>query len=188
MPLLPAEPEVFPPDLFADAPACVLEARSWWALQARPRQEKSLARYLHDHQVPHYLPLRKYRRRLGRNVRTSHLPLFPGYLFLLGRHDERLAALASKRVIRALAVASQGELWADLRQVHRLLGSGVPVTPEEQLRPGRAVEICSGPLAGLRGTILRTSSGQRFLVQVNFIQRGASVLVDELDLRVVDTN
>jgi hypothetical protein len=33
-------------------------------------------------------------------------------------------------------------------------------------------------LAGLRGVILKSSSGNRFVVQVNFIQRGASVLVE----------
>ena len=51
-----------------------------------------------------------------------------------------------------------------------------------------AVEIKSAPLAGLRGTILRTASGQRFVIQVNFIQRGASVLIDDFNLvRIADS-
>src|SRR5262245_52238504 len=137
MPLLPAEPEVFPTDLFADDASQALAERAWWVLHTRPRQEKSLARYLLDKQVPYYLPLLKQRRRLGRSVRTSYLPLFPSYLFLFGRRDERLAALSSDRVVRALAVAGQHELWTDLRQVHQLLGMGAPLKPESQLQPGQ---------------------------------------------------
>jgi transcription antitermination factor NusG len=48
------------------------------------------------------------------------------------------------------------------------------------------VEITSGPLAGLRGRILRSASGQRFVVQIDFIQRGASVELDDFTLTRVD--
>jgi transcription antitermination factor NusG len=182
MPVLPAEPEVFPPDLFAETAPERAGGRSWWVLHTRPRQEKSLARYLHDQQVPYYLPQVKQRLRYVRCQRTVYLPLFPGYLFLLAEKEECLTALSSRRVARSLAVAAQDELWRDLRQVHRLIDSGAPLTPEARLRPGQAVEVRGGPLAGLRGTVLRTASGRRLLVQVNFIQSGASLEVDDLDL------
>jgi transcription antitermination factor NusG len=136
-------------------------------------------------EVPFYLPL--IRRRLlmrGRKM-TSHVPLFPGYFFLLGTREERLQALATKRVVNTLIVADQQALWHDLRQVRSLIATGAPITPEDRLAPGVLVEIRSGPLAGLRGTILRTASGRRFVVQVDFIQRGASVLLDDVHLTAV---
>jgi transcriptional antiterminator RfaH len=76
-------------------------------------------------------------------------------------------------------VADQVGLWHDLRQVRQLIASGAPVTREERLTAGTPVEIHEGPLAGLRGTILRGASGRRFVVQVNFIQQGASVLLHD---------
>jgi hypothetical protein len=115
-------------------------------------------------------------------VLTAHLPLFPGYLFLCADRDERLAALASNRVVHALAVHDQERLWDDLRQIDRLLGAGLPVATESRLAPGTPVEITTGPLAGLCGTVVRTASGRRFVVRVDFIQQGASVLLEDCAL------
>ena len=113
---------------------------------------------------------------------SSHVPLFPGYVFLLGTWEERLRALATSRVVRVLEVVNQQGLWHDLKQIRCLLASGVAVNREERLEPGTRVEIRSGPLAGLSGKIVRTASGQRFVVEVDFIRHGASVLLDETTL------
>jgi len=48
------------------------------------------------------------------------------------------------------------------------------------------VEIQSGPLAGLRGKVLRSASGWRFVVTIDFIQQGASVLLDDFNLVCVN--
>ena len=186
MPILPAEPDVFPGELF-DVELSVrserpTQARDWWVLHTRPRQEKSLARRLFAQEVPFYLPTVARRCRVRGRVLTAQVPLFPGYLFLWGDAAERQSALATNRVVRALVVAEQPRLWDDLRQINRLLAAGLPVTPEDRLAPGARVEIAQGPLAGLRGTISRTASGRRFVVQVDFIQRGASVMLDDFAL------
>ena len=118
-----------------------------------------------------------FRRASVRTVLTSHVPLFPGYLFLLGNDRQRIAALEAR--VHSLPVADQESLWQELGQIHQLIESGAPVTPEERLGPGQAVEICSGPLAGMRGTVVRAAAGRRFVVRVDFIQRGASVELDD---------
>jgi transcription antitermination factor NusG len=179
MPLLTAQPNVYPADLFDLARPAGAGDDRWWVVHTRPRQEKALARQLVEHQVAFYLPVIARRLRLkGRNL-TSHIPLFPGYVFLLANADQRVTALSTQRVVHTLPVVDQQLLWRDLRQIHRLIASGAPVTPEDRLAPGSAVEITGGPLAGLKGKILRTASGRRFVVEVDFIQRGASVLLDD---------
>jgi transcriptional antiterminator RfaH len=183
MPILPAEPAVFPETLLDDAVLTTLAGeRSWWALHTKPRQEKGLARNLHERRAPFYLPLVPRRLQIRGRCFTSFVPLFPGYVFLLGSRDDRLMAVATRHVVRALDVPDQDGLWRDLRQVYRLIATGAPVTPEERLGPGSAIEIHSGPLAGLRGVIVRAASGHRFVVEVDFIQRGASVLIDAATL------
>src|SRR5262249_20877393 len=119
-------------------------------------------------------------------VLQAHVPLFAGYLFLLADREERVAALSTRRVVRSLEVRAQDGLWRDLAQVHRLIGSAAPGTPHDRPQPRLTGAVRSGPLVGLRGTILSGKSGRRFVVQVDFIQRGASVMLDDFTLAAVD--
>lgn len=181
MPILAAETDLYPEDLFKAFPRDSAE-RSWLVLHTRPRQEKSLARQLLEQQVPFFLPLVPRRSLIRGKAVTSYLPLFTSYLFVLANPEERIAALATQRVVMTLKVTDQARLWHDLSQVRRLIEVGAPITPEDHLQPGAKVEIRNGPLAGLTGTIIRTASGRRFVVQVDFIQRGASVEIDDFML------
>jgi transcription antitermination factor NusG len=185
MPILPQEPDLYPDGLFSASGAPSEHGLRWWVLHTRPRQEKSLARDLRALAIPSYLPQLQRRTPSRGRVLTSYAPLFPGYLFLLTEAEGRIAALATRRVARALEVTDQEAMWRDLRQVNQLLTSGAPVTPEDRLEPGAIVEIRTGPLAGLRGKILKSASGRRFVVAVDFIQRGASVLLDDFNLACV---
>jgi transcriptional antiterminator RfaH len=180
MPILAAEPALFPPQLF-DA-ATELGGRRWFVLHTRPRQEKSTARDLHVRRMPFFLPLISKRLKIRGRFARSHLPLFSGYLFLLGSAEDEFFARSARRVARCLDVTDQARMWDDLRQIQRLIESGVPMRPEDQLTPGAPVEIRSGPLAGLHGVIVKSATGNRFIVKVDFIQRGASVMLDESDL------
>lgn len=182
MPVLAAELDLYPEQLFADRSSSGLQNRRWWVLHTRARQEKCLARQLRASQVPFYLPLISRSRRLRGRWITSYVPLFSGYVFLLADPGERLLALATRRVVRALPVAGQEKLWADLSQVQGLIALGKPITPEDRLVPGSMVEIRSGPLSGMRGKIVQQASGRRFVVEVDFIQRGASVTLDGFTL------
>ena len=116
----------------------------------------------------------------------SHLPLFPGYVFLHADREQRVTALATGRVVRSLTVPDQTRLWDDLGRLHRLLASCLPVSREDGPAPGTWVVIRSGPLEGLRGKVLEVVSGRRFRVQVDFIQQGASVLLEDCRLEPLD--
>ena len=182
MPILAAEPAFFPACLFDEDLPPESTERSWWVLHTRPRQEKRLAQHLWHRGIPFYVPQISRPVRVRTRIIHSHLPLFPGYVFLLGTREERLVALETGRVVQPLRVTNQEALWHDLAQIQRLIASGAPLTPEGALISGATVEIRSGPLAGLRGTIIQSVSGRRFLVRVDFIQRGASVLLDDIGL------
>lgn len=185
MPLLRMEPNLFPRDLFEETDSPVSEPRLWWVMHTKPRQEKCLAKRLFAAQIPFYLPLLLRRWRLRGRLLKSYIPLFTGYTFVLADRKERLAALTTNRIVRALEVPNQAALWHDLRQIKRLIDTDAPITAEDRLKPGMTVEIRSGPLSGLEGKILRTASGRRFVVAVDFIQKGASVLLENYVLAKV---
>ena len=53
-----------------------------------------------------------------------------------------------------------------------------PLAPEERLSPGTVVEIVRGPLAGLRGKVIKQGKHLRFVVEVHFLQKGARVEIE----------
>jgi hypothetical protein len=186
MPILAEELSLYPEGLLtAESIDLTPGPHQWRVLHTKPRQEKALARELSRLRIPFYLPLAERRQRVAGRWMTSRFPLFNSYVFLYSDPDGYLQTLTTQRVVRGLAVTDQTRLWADLRRLYGLITSGLPVLPEDRLTPGQLVEITSGPLAGLQGRILRTSSGRRFVVEVDFIGRGASVLCEGLTLRAV---
>lgn len=183
MPLLAPEPTLHPETLFETVPS----AGGWWALGTQPRSEKSLARRLRDKDVAYFLPLA--RRRWKRNGRAfnSYLPLFPGYLFVFGGDDDRLAALQTNLVTRTLQVPDQRQLHADLSRVHRLLSAGEPLAAEENFVPGKKVVVTHGPFAEMEGTIVRRDRELRFVVQVELLHRGVSLAIEAWMFRPLDS-
>jgi transcriptional antiterminator RfaH len=175
MPLLSLETFLYPDDLL-DGPRSVDAAGGlWWVLHVKPRAEKALARVCLARRLRFFLPLyRREWRHKDRN-QTSFLPLFPGYLFIRGEDQDRIGALESGLVVSTLTVGDQTRLHEDLRRVHRLVNSNLLLTPEARLQPGDAVEIVRGPLAGLKGVVLRRGKNTRLVVDVSFLQQGASV-------------
>jgi transcription antitermination factor NusG len=176
MPILPAEPDQYPPDLWDREEPTAGAGLRWWCLHTKPRQEKTAARHLRGRQIPHYLPMvvREDRTPGGRKIR-SIIPLFPGYLFLLGDEHHRLEAFKGNHLANVLEVADQEGLTRDLRQIDRLLSSGLAVVPEPTYPVGARVRIATGPLAGLIGRVDRRGKRDQFVAVVEFLGCGAMV-------------
>ena len=177
MPTLRAEKQLFPDDLFTK-PIDPAEERQWWLAHTKPRQEKALARELLTAQLPYYLPCIAQRTKAKNRVQISYLPLFNGYAFLHMNDVQRPIVYSTRRVIKLTPVVEQERLWNELSQITKVLALGTQVTPELTLQPGTPIVIRSGPLMGLSGTIVKSATGDRFVVSVDLIQQGMSVTLD----------
>ncbi|MGE5193848.1 MAG: transcription termination/antitermination protein NusG, partial [Deltaproteobacteria bacterium] len=178
-----AEQDLYPLDLLDRQDWTEHGERQWWALYTLSRREKELMRRLRALEISHYGPTIEKRGRSPQGrIRTSFIPLFTNYVFLYGDASQRYAALATNCVSRDLPVFDGSQLAFDLRRLRQMLVSGVPVMPESKLEPGARVRVCSGPLTGHEGTVLRRRGETRLLVAVRFLQQGASVQIDEHDL------
>ncbi|MEN6404936.1 MAG: transcription termination/antitermination NusG family protein [Thermoguttaceae bacterium] len=185
MPILKEETSLYPETLL-DAAPMDLPDRRWLAIYTKARQEKSLARELLRYRIPFYLPLvRKTNVSQGRR-RTSLTPLFDGYLFLYSAEQERVRALTTNRISRILVVEDSEQLLFDLRQIHQLIASKAPLTVESRMGPGQRVRVRSGAFAGLEGAVLKRRGETRLLVSINFLQKGASVEIDDFMLDPIE--
>lgn len=184
MPILGEEPDMFPGTLLE---ATELEdGFSWWAFYTLSRQEKQLMRKLRDREIAHYSPViaKRYKSPAGR-VRTSHIPLFSNYVFVLGTEDHRYHAVSTGCVSNCIEVTEPEELVADLRQIHRLINTGQPLAPEERLVAGDLVRVKSGPFAGFEGRISQRAGQSHLIVEVRFMNQGASAALDDCEVELV---
>ncbi|MFM9058551.1 MAG: hypothetical protein ACKOSQ_05460 [Planctomycetaceae bacterium] len=73
----------------------------------------------------------------------------------------------------------------DLRSIKRLIDTDQPLSPEARLDPGQAVRVRSGPLIGLEGTVVRRRGTERLVVAVRFLNQGASIELEDVDLEPI---
>ena len=71
---------------------------------------------------------------------------------------------------------------ADLRNIKRLIDTDQPLTPEARLEEGQPVRVRSGPLRGLEGMVVKRRNEQRLVVAVRFLNQGASIELEDIDL------
>jgi transcriptional antiterminator RfaH len=181
MPILPPEPDCYPPDLWADGTFISGDGKhAWWCLHTKPRQEKAIARELRKAGIAYYLPQAKKAGRTPKGRRTeSVVPLFAGYMFVRGKHEDRQVALRGNRVVAILEVPDQALLEHDLRQINTMINSGLIVTETTTVPVGTTVRVASGPLTGVIGKVIKRANGDQFVAVVQFLGRGATVLLQD---------
>ncbi|PQO38082.1 transcription termination/antitermination protein NusG [Blastopirellula marina] len=177
--------DIFPACLFTRGSLVKTDERRWRVLYTKSRQEKAVARQLATMDVPFYLPLLS-RVSISRGRKTtSRVPLFSNYLFMFGDEEERVSALATNRLSRVIEVEDGRQIWSDLQQLASAIHRGAPLTKEERLCPGQRVRVRSGQLRGLEGTVVERQGQRRLVVAVNFLQQGASMLLDDCQIEAI---
>jgi len=171
MPILQPERNLFPDHLFElptrDAP--------WEIAHLRSRQEKSVARLLLDAGKPFYLPqVKQTKKRDGRTF-VSHLPLFPGYIFLRNVEGLRQTLWRTSAVANMIEVPDQEQLTAELLQIRELQISGALLTPSVDLAPGDSVRIKDGAFAGYSGVVVEERGSLRLIVSVSILRKSVAV-------------
>ena len=184
MPILAAEPDIYPDNLL-DEVSTTDGDRRWWVVCTRSRQEKALARQLRALKVPFYLPLVPKVSLIGGRRVKSLLPLFNSYLFMFADDTERVMALATKRVTHQFAPPIVHDVTRDLRHVRTLIDSGVPLTVESRLQTGQRVRIKHGALMGIEGVIESRRGTDHLIIAVELIQQGVSILICDFQVEPI---
>ena len=183
MPILKQENDIHPADLL-DAPHYLVEREQagacWWCVYTVSRREKDLMRKLASKDIAFYGPVvsKRYRSPNGR-LRNSFIPLFANYVFVLADEAERTEMLKTNCVSKCSPVIDQELLVKQLRQIHHVIKSGVPLTVESKLTTGDRVSVSRGPFAGYEGIVIRREGKTRLLLSIQFLDKGVSMEVDE---------
>jgi len=169
------------PSLVTEGPA------QWYAVYTWARHEKAVARHFEERGLTYFLPLYQAIHCWNKRSCRVSLPLFPGYVFVQTGMQERYKPLQVPGVLHYAGGGTTPTAIAaeEIDALRRVLISGKDVSPHPYLSAGQAVRIAAGPLAGLRGIIQRTKSGNRFVLSVETIKQSIAVELDGFQLASV---
>jgi transcription antitermination factor NusG len=157
----------------------------WFALYTTSRHEKRVAEYLNIRQIECYLPLYRAERKWSDGSRvTLELPLFPGYLFIHIRRNEKGCVLAVPGAV-AVVGGTGGDPAPLPDTTIEALRTGLklrPAQPHPFMATGQRVRIRSGALAGFEGIVVRSKNGCRVVMTLEHIMQSYAVEVDSEDL------
>ncbi len=157
---------------------------AWYAIRTRSRHEKLVHQQLDSRRVEAILPLVERRRRWKDRWKNVDFPLFPGYCFARFPYQNRLSVVTAVGVVQILGINGIAIPVPDheIEAVRQLVTCPLPFDPHPYLREGMEVEVLRGPLAGVRGILVRKGGRARLVVAISLIQQAASVELDAADV------
>lgn len=164
----------------------VRPAGQWRVLHTKARQEKALARFLHTTGRSFYLPLVQRSTLIRGRKFISHMPLFPGYVFLWGEREDGFAAVETKRVCQVIEVDDQDQFEQEIAQIAGALEAGGELELYPHAVEGTWCRVIRGPFMGLEGWVVKRLSRTRLILEIGILGRGAALEVDADFLEPVD--
>ncbi len=157
-----------------------IDALRWYAVYTCARHEKAIARHFEERGLEYFLPLYQAVHRWNKRSCRVSLPLFPGYVFVRTNAEHRYKPLQVPGVARYVGAGTTPSPVADqeIDALRRIMVSGKDVGPHPYLSAGQRVHIAAGPLAGLSGIIVRTKTGNRFILSVEMLKQSIAIEID----------
>lgn len=157
---------------------------NWYALYTCPHHEKSVAYQIEQRSIPCFLPLYRSMRRWKDRRKELELALFPGYVFVQLAWQDRLRVLQLASAVRLVSFNGHPAILpdAEMDSLRHRLSVGGRAEPHPYLCVGRRVRVCSGPLQGTEGIIVRRKDHCRLVFSLDLLMRSVAVEVDESDV------
>jgi transcription antitermination factor NusG len=158
---------------------------SWFVAHVKPRREKKLVEFCSRQGVAATLPCydsaHKYR---GKTV-VFRKPLFPGYVFLQLKQEQRAIIRQNEHVANLLPVVDQATFQMQLDQILMALESKLGVRLAPAIGQGMRVRIKSGALQGIEGLVETRYGMSTVLLRLDFINQAAAVKIDAENLELI---
>jgi transcriptional antiterminator RfaH len=156
----------------------------WFVAHTRPRREKKLKQCCEREGIlatlPCYRTVHKYR---GKTV-SFEKPLFPGYVFLQLKSEQKQMVFQNGHVANLLEVHDQAQFVRQLADILQALETELEVFLAPTIGLGARVKVKSGPLRGIEGYVEQRYGMTTVLLRLDFIAQAAAVKLqaDELEL------
>ena len=158
----------------------------WFVLHCKPRQEDCVSKHAVARGARSFLPRTAQVRYYGKRKVRREYPLFPGYLFLHGLHEDVYCIDRTRGLVQIIEPKDQDQLTWELTNIHLALQFDAPLIECAYLTAGTRVQVRSGPFKGMQGMIERSLAEGRLVLQVDLLGRAMSVEIDASLLDRID--
>jgi transcription antitermination factor NusG len=157
---------------------------SWYALRVKPKHEKVSSYLLTNKGLDVLNPVCRTHRRWSDRIKEVDVSLFPGYVFCRFGFERRMTVLTTPGITSIVSAGRDPAPVSDeeLAAVQTIVASGRHALPWPYLSAGVRVQVATGCLEGLIGTVVRDKGVCRVVVNVELLQRSIAVEIDRCDL------
>lgn len=151
----------------------------WYALKVRVGGEQAVTAALRDRGFAPFSPTQKERRQYSDRIKIVDGAVFPGYLFCQFDIERSLQIISTPGVEYIVSFGGQAVPVPeqDLLNIKRMIAAGALTS--QGVVCGQKVRITDGTLAGVEGTLVRDSTGNRLVVSVALLNRSAFLHIEE---------
>jgi len=159
----------------------------WYALMTCSRHEKQVRDRLVAIGVEPFLPLTRSVSQWSDRKVWKVTPLFSGYCFARFSLMNRLAILQTPGIVRIVGIIKPEPIPdEELAAIMKISVSERHVESYDYFTEGAWIEVIRGPLAGIRGQLVRKDKHHCLVIRAHLIQRAAIVHIDMSEVILVD--
>lgn len=153
---------------------------NWYAIRVKSRTEKKVNADLCDLGIESFLPLQRRLRIWSDRKKWVEMPLISGYVFVHISRKEYEMVLRTFNVVCFVFFEGKAAIIRDhdILILKRMLGQSeleLEITVDD-LKPGKMVEVVSGPLCGVIGELIEFKGKNKVALRISPL--GYTVLVE----------
>jgi transcription antitermination factor NusG len=158
-----------------------MDTLQWFAIRTSGKWEARTCAELSNRGVEVYLPVCGVKHQWSDRAKTIEQPLFPGYFFCRFHLPDRVRILRAPGVRQIIGYGrTPAPISEDqLDNLKALVASHHELSPWPYLKAGQQIQIVCGPLAGVRGFVVRAEKGAvRLVASLDLLQRSVATVID----------
>ena len=151
----------------------------WFALKVRVGSEARTVELLTSRGLHPFAPTQQERRRYSDRMKNVAKPVFPGYVFCSFDIEKKLSVISCPGVDYIVGFGSVATAIpeAQIEGIRRIVAEGGVAC--EHFAAGDRVRVTHGALSGVEGILVQEATGNRLVVSIDLLNRGASLLVNK---------
>jgi transcription antitermination factor NusG len=163
--------------------------KNWYAINVRPRTEKTISKRLTQKGIDHYLPLKKTLKQWSDRKKWVEIPAISGYIFVNINPLDKLSVLQTEFVHNFVSFNDSDAIIPEV-QIRAMKTMAEQAQFEDDINIknlilNQSVKIVSGPLAGLEGKLISIKNRKKVVVNIEQINISFSIELPPGDIKTI---